>query len=100
MKRILLVTALMAATAAFAQQPVDVPKLKCEPKPVLPGPRMREETSAMKGFNRDLDKYKQCMTAYLDERKAAIKANEEAANAAVKEFNDTMKALNDAQKSG
>jgi hypothetical protein len=100
MKRTLLAAALMAATAAFAQQPIDVPRMKCEPKPVLPGPRMRQETSAMNNFNRDLEKYKQCMTAYLDERKAAMKANEEAANAAVKDYNDTMKALNDAQKGG
>jgi hypothetical protein len=97
MKRILLAAALMASCAAFAQQNVEIPKASCEPKPVLPGPRMREEGTAMKNFKRDLDKYKECMTAYLDQRKAVMKANEVAANAAIEEFNATMKALNDAQ---
>jgi hypothetical protein len=86
----------MASCAAFAQQ-AEIPKPKCDPKPTLPGPRMREDNTAMRIFKRDHDKYKECMTAYLDERKAVIKANEAAANAAVDEFNATMKALNDAQ---
>jgi hypothetical protein len=98
MKRILLVAALMAAGAALAEQNAEVPKPKCEPKPVYPGMRMREDASAMRAFKRDHDKYKDCMTAYLDERKAAIKAHQDAANAAVEEFNATMKALNDASK--
>jgi hypothetical protein len=98
MKRILLSAALMAATGAFAQQAsLEVPKLACEPKPSLPGPRMREEPAAMRNFKRDLDKYKACMTAYLDARKASMKAHEAAANTAVEEYNATMKALNDAQ---
>jgi hypothetical protein len=37
------------------------------------------------------------MTAYLEDRKASMKAHEAAANAAIEEFNATMKALNDAQ---
>jgi hypothetical protein len=97
MKRILLAATLMASCAAFAQQNVEVPKPKCEPKPVLPGPRMREDATAVRNFKRDYDKYKQCMTVYLDERKAMIKANEAAANAAIEEFNATSKAIADAQ---
>jgi hypothetical protein len=38
------------------------------------------------------------VTTYLDERKVVIKANENAANAAIEEYNGTMKALADAQK--
>jgi Holliday junction resolvase RusA-like endonuclease len=97
MKRLLLAAALAASTAAFAQQNVEVPKAKCEPKPTYPGPRMREDATMMRNFKRDHDNYKKCMTDYLEERKAAIKSNEAAANAAVEEFNATMKALNDAQ---
>jgi hypothetical protein len=98
MKRVLLAATLMAATTAFAQQPgPEIPKPKCEPKPVYPGPRMRDEPSTMRNFKRDHDKYKECMTGYLEERKAAMKANEVAANAAIEEFNATMKALNEAQ---
>lgn len=102
MKRLITAAALVVgatlAPGALAQAPADVPKLKCEPKPVLPGARMMEEPSVRKRFQSDLDAYKKCMTEYLDARKAAIKANEVAANAAVDEYNGTMKALQDAQK--
>jgi hypothetical protein len=97
MKRILIAAALLCTTAAFAQQ-AEIPKPKCEPKPSYPGTLMREDAAAMRAFKRDHDKYKECMTAYLEDRKAAMKANEVAANAAIEEFNATMKALNEAQK--
>jgi hypothetical protein len=96
MKCILIAATLLGTTLAFAQ-PVDVPKPKCEPKPAFPGPRMREDPTVMRNFKRDHDKYKECMMAYLEERKAVMKANEVAANAAVEDFNATMKALNEAQ---
>lgn len=97
MKRTLIAASLLATTAAFAQQPADVPKPKCEPKPSYPGMRMREDATAMRNFKRDHDNYKKCMTDYLEERKVSIKAHENAANAAVEEFNATMKALTDQQ---
>jgi len=111
MKRILLAALAVTATAAFAQQPAapaapatpvalpDVPGPKCDPKPKWPGPRMREDAKAMKDFKRDHDAFVKCMQGYLDERKAAIKANENAANAAIEDYNNTMKALQEAQKS-
>ena len=100
MKRLSLVAAFIlgaTTTIAFAQAP-EIPKTKCEPKPVLPGPRMMEEPNVRKRFQLDLDTYKKCMNTYLDERKAVIKANETAANVAIEEYNGTMKALTDAQK--
>jgi Skp family chaperone for outer membrane proteins len=87
-----------ASTLTFAQTAPEVPKAKCEPKPVLPGERMMEEANVRKRFQSDLDAYKKCMTAYLDDRKASMKAHEIAANAAIEEYNGTMKALADAQK--
>ena len=87
-----------ASTLTFAQTTSEVPKLKCDPKPVLPGARMMQETSIAKRFQADLDAYKKCMNTYLEDRKTTIKANEVAANAAIEEYNGTMKALNDAQK--
>ena len=96
MKRLLIAASLLCTTAAFAQQ-TEVPKPKCDPKPSYPGPRMREDATAMRTFKRDHDAYKKCMTDYLEERKASMKAHEVAANAAVEEYNATMKALADAQ---
>jgi hypothetical protein len=86
--------------AALAQQPAaDIPKHKCEPKPVLPGSRMMEDASVRKRFQRDVEVYRNCMKSYADERAAAAKAQTEAGNAAITEYNETMKALQDAQKS-
>ena len=95
-----LIGAATTVPVTFAQStpPSDVPKFKCEPKPQLPGTRMMEEPSVRKRFQADLDAYKKCMNEYLDARKAAIKANEVAANSAIEEYNGTMKALQDAQK--
>ena len=87
-----------ASTLTFAQTTPEVPKPKCEPKPVMPGARIMEDHSVRRRFERELDTYKKCMTAYLDERKAMMRAHEVAANAAIDEYNSTMKALADAQK--
>ncbi len=101
MNRQSLVVALIlgaASTLGVAQQPTDVPKLQCEPKPKLPGSTIGQDPMVRKRFQGDLDAYKKCMTDYLDARKASIKAHEVAANAAIEEYNGTMKALADAQK--
>ena len=102
MKRITLAALLAAAasTGALAHPPdADIPKHKCEPKPVLPGPRLMEDASVRKRFQRDVETYKTCMKSYADERAAAAKAQTDAGNAAITEYNETMKALQDAQKS-
>jgi hypothetical protein len=94
-----LAAALLLAFAAGAQAntPTDVPKHKCEPKPELPGQRMMQEPTVRNNFKRDIDAYKNCMKAYADERAAVAKAHTDAGNAAITEYNETMKALNDAQ---
>ncbi|HZZ93346.1 MAG TPA: hypothetical protein VFE23_12350 [Usitatibacter sp.] len=98
MKRILIAAAVLGAASVHAQgTPSDLPKPKCE-KPQMPGEMMRSEPSVTKRFNQDVDRWEKCMKAYIDERQAAMKANEEAANAAIKDYNDTIKALNEAGK--
>jgi methionine synthase II (cobalamin-independent) len=84
---------------AFSQATpsVDIPKPKCE-KPSLPGPKMMEETRVAKQFKNDVEAYKNCMKAYADERAALAKANSDAGNAAIDEYNNTMKSLQEAQK--
>lgn len=97
MKHVLLATALLAACAtASAQQSVEVPKAKCEPVPVMPGRNLMADKMVRRNFENDLKAYKDCMTAYLDQRKAVISANTEAANASINEFNSVMKKLNEA----
>lgn len=100
MIRTLIAAALLAAFAAGARAgaPADIPKHKCDPKPEIPGERMMQEPQAQKKLQREVDAYKACMKAYADERAAAAKAHMDAGNAAINEYNETMKALIDAQK--
>ena len=97
MKRIILAAALLAcATTPFAQGS-EVPKSQCDPKPEYPG-RLAMQSDTRRGlFERELKTYKTCMDKYLADRKAAMKANEENANAAINEYNTVMKKINEDQ---
>lgn len=97
MKRLLIAGAALAAASAFAQGPADIPKPSCD-KPQMPGEMMRSDASVTKRFNQDVDKWTKCMKEYIDERQKVMKANEDAANAAIKDYNDTVKSLNEAAK--
>lgn len=98
MKRIALAAAfLLGAVTAFAQSPAEVQKPKCEPKPDYPGRLAMTVDTKRKVFDREIKAYKECMTAYIDERKTAIKANDAAANAAVDEYNGVMKKVQEDQ---
>src|ERR1700750_1070576 len=89
-----LALALPAAALALAVLPAaaaeNIPKPKCD-KPTMPGEMMRSDNTVMKRFNQDLDNYSKCMKGYIAERQEIMKANEEAANAAIKEYNDSVK---------
>ena len=101
MKHVLLATALLAACAtASAQQPVEVPKPKCEPVPVLPTRTMMNDKMVRRTFDNDLKAYKECMNGYLEQRKAVISANTEAANTAINDYNAVMKKLSEAAGEG
>lgn len=102
MKRMLIAAALAAAPCwAFAQAPapaapaptasVEIPKHKCNPRPEMPGRVMMQDEGVRKRFQSDVDKYKTCVMAYVEERRAAIKENEKAANGAIDEYNTTVK---------
>ena len=97
MKRIILAAVLLAAaTTPFAQAP-DVPKHQCGPRLEYPG-RLAMESSTRRGlFERELKTYKTCMDKYLADRKAVMKANEDGANAAITEYNEVMKKINEDQ---
>ena len=98
MKRLVLAVALGLGLSfpAFAQN-AEVQKLKCEPKPEYPGRLAMGSETRRKTFDREIKAYKDCVTAYLEQRKAAIKANQEAADAAVEEHNAVMKKVQDEQ---
>jgi hypothetical protein len=84
-----------APTATAAAPQVNVPKYHCEPKPEFPGgAAMRAMDNKRRQFERDLESYKTCMTAYMDERKAMHEANLAMHKAAIEEYNATMKSVN------
>ena len=100
MKRIALAAALAATCGlAFAQAPApatpaaDVPKAKCEPKPEYPGRLAMQSDLRRNAFNRELKAYRECMLAFVDQQKAQQQAHLQAANAAIGEYNDTMKKI-------
>jgi hypothetical protein len=94
----------IAAALAFAVGAplagADVPKPKCEPKPEYPGRLAMQSDNRRRAFERDLKTYQECINAYLAERKAAMKAEEDAANTTITEYNALMKKINDDQKAG
>lgn len=80
---------LAAASGAFAQS-TDVPKHSCEPKPAYPGLAAMKSDVEVKAFQDQMAKYKECIVAYIGQRKSSIKAHEAAESAAAKEYNETM----------
>ena len=95
---------LLGATVAAAQQPIDIPPVKCE-LPRLPGSRMMEDPSIRKRFERDIKAHGDCVKSYVAERQASAKALQEqakahadAGNAPVVEYNAALKAINEAAK--
>lgn len=99
MKRTLLAAAFCATVpfAATAAAPTDVAPARCEPVPKLPGRMQMERSAVLKQFQRDLKQYEECMKTYIEERKAVAKAHQDAANAAVEEYNGVVRALQEAQ---
>ena len=95
MKYLALAAAILStfALAASAQAPTNVPEQKCEPKPTYPGMKHFKSDVEVKAFEGQIRSYKECITAYISERKTSIKAHEQAANAATDEHNKVMEKI-------
>ncbi|HEY2627709.1 MAG TPA: hypothetical protein VGI57_01215, partial [Usitatibacter sp.] len=77
MKRILIAAALCASIpAAFA---TDTPKLSCGAAPEYPGKLAMQSDNRSKAFRKELETYKDCVNAYVQQRTADSKANQDAA---------------------
>jgi hypothetical protein len=85
------------AVHAADPAPVTVAPPKCDPKPEYPGRLAMQSDNRANAFRKELDVYKTCMSDYLTVRKATIKANEDASNGAISDYNAVMKKINDAQ---
>jgi hypothetical protein len=84
MKRLALATLLaLGATLATAQAPV--PPMDCGATPEYPG-RLGSD-SQKRTFDKAYKAYDKCVRQYVEDRKVSMKANEDAAQKAIDEFN-------------
>lgn len=101
MKRLLIACLALGITSAYAQAPaapaVEQPKPKCEEPGAYPGRVGMQTDDRRNRFLKSVENYKTCMLAFVEERKAVINANQEAAKSAIEAFNNKMKALNEEQ---
>jgi hypothetical protein len=101
MKRIALAAGLaVTAGLAFGQSTdapkaavIDAPKHKCSEKPEYPGKLAMQSDLRRNSFKREIDAYKACMMAFVEEQKGRQQAAFNAANGAINEYNDTMKKI-------
>jgi len=105
MKQTALAAALFLSTGlALAQSPApaapaaDVPKPSCGAKPEYPGKLAMQSDLRRNSFKREIDNYKSCMMAFVEEYKAKQASAFAAANAAIAEYNDTMKKISTDQE--
>lgn len=96
MKRIALALALAGCAGfAFAQNKIDVPKPDCGAKPEYPGRLVMTSDMRRRNFDREVTKWAECMKTYVNDRKAASEAHMAAGNAAIDEYNNTIKKIKD-----
>jgi hypothetical protein len=100
MKRFAVAAAFAFAACLPVAATADVPKPKCEPTPQYPGRLAMQSENRRKAFERDLKNYQECVNTYLADRKAAMKAEEDAANTTISDYNALMKKINEDQKAG
>jgi len=100
MKKTLLAATLLAtAGLAFAQAdaskgpPAAMPKPNCGEKPSYPGKLAMQSDLRRNAFKRDIDKYKECVMAFIEDHKAQQKMHFDAANNAIQDYNETMKKI-------
>ena len=82
-----------------AKVSVNIPKSDCGETPSYPGgAAMRAMDDKRKRFERQLDQFKTCMLAYIEQEKALTLGHQDAYKGAVEQFNTVMKEINAAQE--
>jgi len=93
MKFALTVALVGFAGAALAQKPGDVPPHNCGAKPEYPGRLVMTSDMRRRSFDREVQKYTDCIKQYVEDRKKAANDNMAAGNAAIEEYNAAIKKL-------
>ena len=88
------------ARADAPRSNIEEPKPKCEDPGPYPGRVGMQTEDRRNKFIKGVENYRNCMMAFIEERKVVLKLNQDAANSAVAEFNARMKKLNEEQEKG
>ena len=86
-----------AQPAAAPAASVDIPKHKCEDPGPYPGRVGMQTEDRRARFIKGVENYRNCMVAFVEQRKATVEANQTAAKAAIDELNARIKKINDEQ---
>ena len=105
MKRLILAAVALVVPLAFAQAPapatpkptVEMPKPKCEDPGPYPGRVGMQTDDRRNRFIKGVEAYRNCMVAFVEERRAVVEANQAAAKQAIDDLNARVKKINEEQ---
>jgi len=84
-------------SSSVAKPTVEMPKPKCEDPGAYPGRVGMQTEDRRNRFVKGVEAYRNCMVAFVEERRAVIEANQSAAKQAVEDLNARIKKINDEQ---
>jgi len=76
---------------------VDMPKPKCEDPGPYPGRVGMQTDERRNRFVKAVENYRNCMVAFVEERRAVVEANQTAAKQAIEDLNNRIKKINEEQ---
>jgi hypothetical protein len=85
------------SVSAVAKPTVETPKPKCEDPGAYPGRVGMQTEDRRNRFIKSVETYRNCMVAFVEERRAVVEANQSAAKQAVEDLNARIKKINDEQ---
>ena len=83
--------------AAVSSVKVDMPAPKCEDPGPYPGRVGMQTDDRRNRYIKGVESYRNCMVAFVEERKAVVEANQTAAKKAIDDLNARIKKINDEQ---
>jgi len=83
--------------SSVAKPTVEMPKPKCEDPGPYPGRVGMQTDDRRNRFIKGVEAYRNCMVAFVEERRAVVEANQTAAKQAIEDLNARIKKINDEQ---
>ena len=86
-----------SASPGAASVRVEMPAPKCEDPGPYPGRVGMQTEDRRNRFIKGVETYRNCMVAFVEERKAVVEANQSAAKKAIDDLNTRIKKINEEQ---